>query len=76
MFKLIFTIIASLVSSLLFAQTNFSLLRIAHAGGQIGATTYTNSIEALDANYEKGFRAFEIDFSWTSDHQLVCLQEM
>jgi glycerophosphoryl diester phosphodiesterase len=75
MFKLTFTIIASLVSSLLFAQANYSLLRIAHAGGQIGATTYTNSIEALDANYEKGFRAFEIDFSWTSDHQLVCMHD-
>ena len=75
MFKLTLTIIASLISSLLFAQANSGLLRIAHAGGQIGATTYTNSIEALDANYERRFRAFEIDFSWTSDHQLVCLHD-
>ena len=75
MFKPIFTVIASLVSSLLFAQASPNLPRIAHAGGQIGSATYTNSIEALDANYENGFRAFEIDFSWTSDQQLVCLHD-
>jgi len=50
-------------------------LMIAHAGGGIDGVSYTNSIEALDSNYEKGFRYFEIDFSWTSDNQLVCLHD-
>jgi glycerophosphoryl diester phosphodiesterase len=36
---------------------------IAHAGGAINQQTYTNSLEALNANYAKGFRFFEIDLS-------------
>ena len=48
---------------------------IAHAGGGINGKTYTNSFQALDFNYAKGFELFEIDFSWTSDNQLVCLHD-
>ncbi len=55
------------------AQTK--LLMIAHAGGGINNQNYSNSLEALDLNYAKGFRTFEIDFSWTSDQQLVCLHD-
>ena len=55
--------------------TNANPLMIAHAGGGIDGVQYTNSIEALDASYARGFRYFEIDFSWTSDHQLVCLHD-
>ncbi len=40
---------------------------IAHAGGGIDGRRYTNSQEAMDRNYAKGFRFFEIDFSWTAD---------
>jgi glycerophosphoryl diester phosphodiesterase len=61
--------------SVVFAQTTTELPRIAHAGGQVDGATYTNSIEALEENYGIGFRAFEIDFSWTSDEQLVCLHD-
>ena len=50
-------------------------LMIAHAGGGINGMNYSNSIEALEANYAKGFRVFEIDFSWTRDGQLVCLHD-
>jgi glycerophosphoryl diester phosphodiesterase len=50
-------------------------LMIAHAGGGINHQNYSNSIEALDHNYANGFRYFEIDFSWTSDDQLVCLHD-
>jgi glycerophosphoryl diester phosphodiesterase len=50
-------------------------LMIAHAGGGINNQNYSNSIEALDHNYAKGFRYFEIDFSWTNDDQLVCLHD-
>jgi glycerophosphoryl diester phosphodiesterase len=48
---------------------------IAHAGGGFNGQTYSNSLEALNYNYDKGFRIFEIDFSWTSDQQLVCLHD-
>ena len=50
-------------------------LMIAHAGGGIDGKNYTNSLEALDVSYAKGFRFFELDFSWTSDNQLVCLHD-
>ncbi len=49
--------------------------RVAHAAGGISGDTYTNSLEALNLNYEKGFRLFEIDFNWTSDGALVCLHD-
>lgn len=63
------------VSLSAFSQAPSSLPRIAHAGGQIENETYTNSLEALNANFEEGFRVFEIDFSWTTDTQLVCLHD-
>lgn len=50
-------------------------LMIAHAGGGINSQNYSNSLEALEYNYQQGFRYFEIDFSWTSDAQLVCLHD-
>ena len=49
--------------------------RVAHAGGGIDGVAYTNSIEALNQNYAQGFRLFEMDFSWTSDNELVCLHD-
>jgi len=36
---------------------------IAHAGGAWRGLTYTNSLEALDYNYARGARWFEMDFS-------------
>ena len=48
---------------------------IAHSGGGINGMKYTNSIEALNHNYERGFELFEIDFSWTLDNQVVCLHD-
>lgn len=56
-------------------QVQTKPLMIAHAGGGIDGINYSNSLEALDKNYTKGFRYFEIDFSWTSDKQLVCLHD-
>lgn len=50
-------------------------LMIAHAGGGYSGHNYTNSIEALEHNYQAGFRYFEVDFSWTSDDQMVCLHD-
>jgi glycerophosphoryl diester phosphodiesterase len=54
---------------------NAQPLMIAHAGGGFNGQNYSNSLEALELNYSKGYRYFEIDFSWTSDQQLVCLHD-
>jgi len=48
---------------------------IAHAGGAVQQQTYTNSLEALNENYAKGFRFFEIDLSWTADGKLVAIHD-
>lgn len=44
---------------------------IAHAGGIIDGYKYTNSLEALNSNYDKGFRLFELDIIETSDGHFV-----
>lgn len=48
---------------------------IAHAGGKIKGTTYTNSKEALDLSYKKGFRLFELDIIQTSDGHFVAAHD-
>lgn len=58
-----------------FPNSGFVPCRVAHAGGGIDGFTYTNSYKALDVNRAKGFRYFEIDFSFTSDGQMVCLHD-
>jgi glycerophosphoryl diester phosphodiesterase len=40
---------------------------IAHAGGEIYGIRLTNSLEALENSYNKGFRFMEVDISPTSD---------
>ncbi|MBI4262068.1 hypothetical protein HY624_00920 [Candidatus Uhrbacteria bacterium] len=52
-----------------------SLPLIVHAGGGVRGNIYTSSREALDANYAAGYRLFELDFSWTSDRQLVLIHD-
>ena len=42
---------------------NESIKRVAHAGGSFQGNTNTNSLEALNYNYDNGFEYFEIDFS-------------
>lgn len=44
---------------------------ITHALGGINGKTYTNSIDALDYNYQQGKRVFEADFNYTSDGQII-----
>jgi glycerophosphoryl diester phosphodiesterase len=46
-------------------------LVISHAGGSIQGFPYTNSLEALDANYALGRRVFELDFDQTKDGHWV-----
>lgn len=44
---------------------------IAHAGGELNGIKYTNTKEALDSSYAKGFRYFELDIIETSDGKFV-----
>ncbi len=53
----------------------FDAQRIAHAGGAIDGHTYTNSYEALNINYGRKFRYFELDFSLTADGRVVCIHD-
>ncbi|MGB5985318.1 MAG: hypothetical protein WBG37_08430 [Desulfobacterales bacterium] len=46
---------------------------IAHAGGAIDGNAYTNSIEAIERNYQLGTRIFEVDFDQTSDGHWVAV---
>lgn len=48
---------------------------IAHAGGKIDGHAYTNTKNALDANYKKGFRLFELDIIYTADHKPVAAHD-
>ncbi|MBB4658984.1 gamma-glutamylcyclotransferase [Parvularcula dongshanensis] len=48
------------------------MLAIAHAGGALNGRPYTNSLEALDASYARGFRWFELDFKRCSDGAIGC----
>ncbi len=48
---------------------------IAHAGGGWHGMAYLNSLEVLSHNYALGHRVFELDFSWTSDDQLVLIHD-
>lgn len=52
-----------------------TLRYIAHAGGKINGEVYTNSIEALDLSYEKGFKIFELDIRRTKDSKFVAVHE-
>ncbi len=58
------------------ARTAAGLPRlIAHAGGAAGGTAYSNSLEALEENYARGLRAFEVDLEWTRDGRLVLVHD-
>ena len=48
---------------------------IAHAGGQIESYNYTNSLEALNLSYQKGFRLFELDIIKTYDGHYVAAHD-
>jgi glycerophosphoryl diester phosphodiesterase len=56
-------------------DNKFRANRVAHAGGGLDGRTYTNSYDALDSNLKRGFRYFEIDFSYTADKRLVCIHD-
>ncbi len=47
---------------------------IGHGGGRLGGTAITNSFDTLQANRSR-FDLFELDLTWTSDGELVCLHD-
>jgi glycerophosphoryl diester phosphodiesterase len=57
--------------------TDYTL--IAHAGGAIfidnKREVYTNSLEAVMRNYDRGLRVFEIDFQLTQDGKLAAVHD-
>jgi phosphoglycerol transferase len=48
---------------------------IAHAGAYVNGYYYTNSLESINANYNKGFRLFELDIIKTSDNIYVAAHD-
>ncbi len=54
-------------------QSSASL--IAHAAGEIDSKTYTNSLDALNLSYQRGFRVFELDLRRTSDGTIVAVHD-
>jgi phosphoglycerol transferase len=48
---------------------------IAHAGGNIDGHAYTNTLEALNSSYDRGFRLFELDIIQTSDGEFVAAHD-
>jgi glycerophosphoryl diester phosphodiesterase len=48
---------------------------IAHGGGEYREQIVTNTREALDYNYARGHRYFEVDVCWTSDGHPVLIHD-
>lgn len=48
---------------------------VAHAGGAVYGFRRTNSLEAIDNSYRKGFKFFELDFEWTKDRHPVLIHD-
>jgi len=48
---------------------------LAHAGGGIHGQIYTNSLEAIKASMQNGFRLIELDFELTSDGAVVLIHD-
>ncbi|MGB5369052.1 MAG: interleukin-like EMT inducer domain-containing protein, partial [Flavobacteriaceae bacterium] len=48
---------------------------IAHAGGSVDGIASTNSLEALNENYKKGFRLFELDIIETKDGEYIAAHD-
>ena len=49
---------------------------IAHSGGMINTSIYTNSLEALNSSYNLGARYFELDLRLTSDKKIVATHDL
>ncbi|MBQ5389698.1 MAG: hypothetical protein IIU58_02205, partial [Clostridia bacterium] len=49
--------------------------KIIHAGGAIENRTGSNSLEALNLTYARGYRFIEMDFRFTADSKAICLHD-
>lgn len=49
--------------------------KIIHAGGSIDNHVGSNSLEALNTSYAKGYRFIEMDFRFSSDGEAVCIHD-
>lgn len=76
----VFSILICLILTICFCKSEIESLfdtkwdypvTVAHAGGEIEGYRYSNCLEAILENYQKGHRTFEIDFSVTSDNVLA-----
>lgn len=54
----------------------FSKTYMAHALGGVENTKYTNSKEAFENSYKKGFRFFEVDLTITPDGEIIAFHSM
>lgn len=45
---------------------------VAHATGGVDGQVYTNSLEAWESNYQRGYRVFEVDLRVLDDATVVC----
>lgn len=52
-------------------DSSYKNMTVAHGGGLYNGYAITNSIEALNSSYEKGFRTIEVDLACTSDGKYV-----
>ncbi len=48
---------------------------IAHAGGEVDGIASTNTLDALNQNYKRGFRMFEMDINETKDGKYVAAHD-
>ena len=48
---------------------------VAHALGSVDGETYTNSLEAFELSYKKGFKIFEVDMVLLKDGTVFCAHD-
>ena len=67
-------LMCTIILILVFIWTRFFISRnlIAHALGQVDNTPYTNSLEAFNDSYKRGYRFYEVDLTLTKDNKVVC----
>ena len=69
-------LIGIVITTILFIPTKTGTIKmedkfIAHAGGELNGTTYTNCLNAINQSIEKGYKYIEIDLVLTSDSMII-----
>lgn len=73
LFLFVFILLSSVIFFINYTPSN--KIVIAHAGGGYKNLKFTNSLEALNYNYNQGFRNFEVDLNLTSDQKIVLIHD-